>query len=147
MGLRRTHRVHEAIGEASPGYATEDEFEHAPRQALRTSNSRRETLSYFLPDDGQFASRRLIAALASEVKDPQLVGRGTGSDCLISLVALIFDDLMIGADAKSAVTQWRQSRAADLSLGFEGPADRILVAPLTDPLQTARALANAVQKV
>ena len=62
----------------------------------------------------ELASRRLVAALAGHAKRAGLAVNGAASGCLFSLVALIFEDLMVGGDASAAVKEWRQSEAAPL---------------------------------
>jgi hypothetical protein len=50
----------------------------------------------------------LLAGYLDEAED------GDSGDALLSLVDLIFDDLMVGGDASSAVSEWHQSQAAEI---------------------------------
>ena len=89
----------------------ENEFENLERSLnnLRTACA---GTSRALPvGRAQLASRRLIAFLASHVKQAGLPLSGTARDTLLSLVNLIFEDLMIGGDAESAVTEWYKTQA------------------------------------
>ena len=62
----------------------------------------------------ELASRRLIARLSKHLERAGLPLDGSSSNSLLGLVDLIFDDLMVGGDATSAVLEWRQGETADI---------------------------------
>jgi hypothetical protein len=110
----RKYRLGDAVGEASRMISGENEFDDLER-SLNNLRTATQLMSRTVPlGRPQFASRRLITTLARHVKHAGLPLRGTAGDSLLSLVNLIFEDLMVGGDATSAVKEWHQSQGADI---------------------------------
>jgi hypothetical protein len=110
----RTHRLDEAIGDASREISGENELEDLERSLNNIRTAIRQTSRTLPLGREEFASRRLVAALAKHMSEARLPIGGIISDPLVSLVDLIFEDLMVGGDAASAVREWHQSQAADI---------------------------------
>ena len=110
----RKHRLDHVIGEASRMISGENELDDLERALSSLRTAVRQTSRVLPLGRPQLASRRLIAILARHVKHAGLPLSGTASDSLLSLVDLIFEDLMIGGDATSAVKEWHQSEATDI---------------------------------
>lgn len=107
-GIRK-HQLDCAIGEASRMISGENEFENLERSLSNLLTAFRGTARALPVGCAQLASRRLIATLASHMKQAGLPIAGSARDSLLSLVNLIFDDLMIGGNAKSAVAEWHKT--------------------------------------
>lgn len=110
----RRHRLDHAIGEVSRMISGENEFEELDRSLNMLRTATRQTSRALPPGRSELASRRLVATLARQVRDAGLPLSGTSSNSLLSLVDLIFDDLMVGGDAPSAVKEWQQSERANI---------------------------------
>ena len=82
----------------------------------------------------QIASRRLVARLARHMTWAGLSLDGTSSVSLLNLVDLIFQDLMVGGDATSAVKEWRKSEAIDKGNDPFGVLVDLVVPSLSAPL-------------
>lgn len=122
----RKHRLDRAIAEASRLICGEDELERMERCF---SNLRRAILqtSAALPlNRAELASRRLIATLAEQAKQSALSPSAGSIQWLVDLIDLIFEELMIGADAASAVTDWRKRQASDTDLRATDLADLVV---------------------
>jgi hypothetical protein len=114
----RNHWLRQAIGEASRHIGGKNEIEHL-EHALNNLGSAIRRTSRALPcERSQIASRRLIATLAGLMKHGTEPVRGP--DPLLSLVDLIFEDLMVGGDAASAVREWRQNQRANIDQEWAG---------------------------
>ena len=110
----RKHRLDHVIGEASRMISGENEFDDLERSLNNLRTAIRQTSRALPPGRPQLASRRLIAILARQLKHAGLPLNGAVSCSLLSLVDLIFEDLMVGGDAASAVKEWHQSEVADI---------------------------------
>jgi hypothetical protein len=99
----RKHRLDGPIGEASLMIGGRNELEHLERSLGNLRTAIRQTARALPSGCPGLASRRLVAALAKRVDD---------TDSLLTLVDLIFEDLMVGGDAASAVSEWQRSRTA-----------------------------------
>jgi hypothetical protein len=111
----RAHRLDHAIGEASRMVSGKDELDNLER-SLKVLRTAIQQASRSLPfDRPQLASSKLIGTLARYVKRAGLpLSGGTASSALVSLVDLIFEDLMVGGDATSAVREWQKGQAAGI---------------------------------
>lgn len=108
----RKHRLDNVIGEASRKISGENQFDDLERclnNLRRAIQQTSRSLPFTAPE---LASRRLIERLAKQMTQAGLAL--TGSNSLHMLVDLIFEDLMVGGDAESAITDWQKSEAADL---------------------------------
>lgn len=114
--LRRVqkHRLDKALGEASRIISGENELEVLDRRLDNLTAGIRQTSRALPFGCPELASRRLVERLARHVTEAGLTLGSTVSDLLLSLVGLIFEDLMVGGDARSAVANWRKSDAADM---------------------------------
>lgn len=104
----REHCLADVLGEAGRMISGENEFERLNRSlnGLRIASQR---TSKALPGGlAQRASRNLVGTLAGYTDQARLPRDGIGIASLVSLVHLIFEDLMIGAEAKSAVADWQK---------------------------------------
>ncbi len=110
----RKHRLDDAIGEASREISGENGLEGLERSLNYVRTAIQQTSRTLPLGRAEFACRRLVATLAKQISGAGLPISGTVSDPLVSLVDLIFEDLMIGGDATSAVREWHQSQAADI---------------------------------
>lgn len=113
-GIRK-HQLDCAIGEASRMISGANEFKNLERSLSKILTAFRGTSRALPVGCAQLASRRLVSTLASHMKQAKLPIGGSARNSLLSLVNLIFDDLMIGGNAKSAVTEWHKSQSTDLS--------------------------------
>lgn len=110
----RRHRLDHAIGEVSRIISGENELEEVDRSLNLLRTATRQTSRALPPGRSELASRRFVATLARQVRAAGLPLSGTSGNSLLSLVDLIFDDLMVGGDAPSAVREWHQSEAANI---------------------------------
>ena len=110
----RKHRLDSAIDEASRVIGGKNELEDLERSLNNLAAAVRQTSRALPLGRPQLACRRLIATLASQMERAGLPLSGTASDLLLSLVDLVFEDLMVGGDATVAVREWRKSQAADI---------------------------------
>lgn len=111
----RNHQLDEAIGHASRMTGGDAGLEGLDRTLANLRRAIQET-SRALPLEGaQLASRRLVATLARHISEAGLPRTGSTSDLLFSLVDLIFDDLMVGGDARSAFREWSRSQSTNKS--------------------------------
>ena len=110
----RRHRLDHAVGEASRLIGGENGVEGL-EQALDNLRAALRHISRILPlGRPQLASRRLIAKLAKQMNYAQLPLAGAADNSLYSLVELIFDDLMVGADPATAVREWHLCQTGDI---------------------------------
>lgn len=110
----RQHRLDRALGEASRIISGENEFEDVEHSLSNLRTAVQQTSRTLPSNSPALASRRLIATLARQVEEAKLPLSGAASDSLVGLIHLIFDDLMVGGDAASAVSEWRRSQATDI---------------------------------
>ena len=110
----RKRRLDRAIGEASRTISGENEFEDLERSLESVRMAIRQTSRALPSASPDLASRRLIAALARQLEQASSPTGGTANDSLVSLVDLVFDDLMVGGDAAGAVREWQHSQAAGI---------------------------------
>ena len=110
----RRHRLDHAIGEASRLISGQNDVEDLERVLNNVRAALRQTSRVLPSGQSQLASRRFIAMLATQMKYAGLPLTGAASDSLHSLVELIFDDLMVGADAARAVREWHQCQTGDI---------------------------------
>lgn len=110
----RRRRLDHALGEASRLISGQNDVEDLERALDNLRAALRQTSRVLPPGQPQLASRRLIATLASQMKYAGLPINRAASDSLRSLVELIFDDLMVGADAARAVREWNQCQTGDI---------------------------------
>lgn len=99
----RKHRLDGTIGEASRMISGQNELELLELSIGNLRTAVQQTVRALPSGCPELASRRLVAALAKHVTD---------KDSLLALVDLIFEDLMVGGDAASAVREWQQSQTA-----------------------------------
>jgi hypothetical protein len=111
----RKHQLDGAIGEASRIICGENEFENLQRSLNNVRTAFQRTSRALPAERSEIASRKLVVALARHMKDAGLPLTGSVPRSLVSLVDLIFDDLMIGGDANAAVAEWQKGQAADVS--------------------------------
>ncbi len=110
----RKHRLDQAIGEASRLISGQNHVEELETALNNLRAALRQTSRVLPRGRPQLASRRLIATLARQMTYAGLPLTGAGSDSLSCLVELIFEDLMVGADAARAVREWHQCQTADI---------------------------------
>ena len=110
----RDHRLDDAIGEASRMISHEDALEALERSLTQVRAAVRRISRALPARRSELASMRLVATLAGQAKRAGLAVNGATPDCLRSLVALIFEDLMVGGDASAAVAEWKRSQATPL---------------------------------
>lgn len=110
----RRHRLDHAIGEVSRMITGENEYEDLERSLGNLRTAVQQTSRALPPEGSQIASRRLIAALAKQVRKAGLPPGGRGMGSLVNLVDLVFEDLMVGGDAEGAVREWHQGEAGDI---------------------------------
>lgn len=110
----RRHRLDRAIGEASRLISGQDDVQDLERALNNLRAALRQTSRVLPHGQPQLASRRLIATLARLMKYAGLPLTGAVGDSLCSLVELIFEDLMVGADAARAVREWHQCQTGDI---------------------------------
>jgi hypothetical protein len=109
----RQHGLDRAIGEASRMICGENQLEDA-ELSLKNLRVAIQQTSRALPfDRAELASRRLIANLAVQARQAGISLNRTPIDSLLGLAELIFEDLMIGGDAASAVMDWHKRQAAE----------------------------------
>jgi hypothetical protein len=101
----RKHRLDRTIGEASRAISGQNELELLELSVGNLRTAVQQTVRALPSGCPGLASRRLVEALAKHVDD---------RDSLLTLVELIFEDLMVGGDAAGAVREWQQSRTAAL---------------------------------
>ena len=110
--IRKRH-LDRAIGEASRMMSGENEFETIEQSLGKLRTALQET-SRALPVGGaQLATRRLIATLATHMHQAGLPITTSDRRSLPSLVNMIFDDLMVGGNATSAVIEWQKGQSTD----------------------------------
>lgn len=110
----RVRGLDQAIGEAGRMICGENGIEDLDRSLDNLRTAIQQTSRVLPSGRPQLASRRLIALLAEYLNQAGFPPGGADGDPLLSLVDLIFDDLMVGADASSAVGEWHQSQTAEI---------------------------------
>lgn len=114
LNQMRTHRLHQAIGEVSRMITGENEFEFFEHSLENVRAAIHQTSRVLPAGQAELAVKRLIAALARRVKLAGLPVDTASGGSLLSLVDLIFDDLMVGGDAAGAVREWLRSQATNV---------------------------------
>ncbi len=106
LGRIRAHNLADAIREA--GRTTTDTIDlESFDRCLRELKSAVRRISRTIPvEPSHLAGRRLVARLAKCLESAGIPHTGSSGDSLVVLVDLLFDDLMVGADAGSAVAEW-----------------------------------------
>lgn len=107
----RMCRLDHAIDEAGRMIRGENGLEDLEHSLSNLRTTIQQTSRALPLGRSQIASRRLIALLAGYLDEAE---DGEPGDALLSLVDLIFDDLMVGGDASCAVSEWHQSKAAEI---------------------------------
>lgn len=106
LGRIRAHKLAEAIREAGRTSTDTINLEHFDR-CLRDLKAAVRRISRAIPAErSHLASRRLVARLARCLENAGIPFAGGSGDALVVLVDLLFDDLMVGGDARSAVAEW-----------------------------------------